>query len=276
MNASLTKSTHKNNFTFGLHPPEYSSPSSQEQKYGCKKNGSIVIIPWDVTSASKILYLQAFLNQSLCIQSISIICPRTSWTILAQPLLALPQSTVRLLSYCYYRRQRAKLDFHGFTHTEQKKQEARGGTVETQPTCMDVNQTGRVILATLFHVLWTFRTYFGILLLHFYVVRNLAGEERGNNSHFAVRLGWVLWFQVKPEQKEEIPRSCNPCTSDITANFYPNQSQNKTIQTWWKRMRAPSVQPVLGRRGSRRGTIPTPAALSLDPCVVRNCGCHLI
>lgn len=123
MNPDLAKSTHKNNFTFGLGPPEYSvSPSSQEQNYGCKKNGTIVIIPQDTTSAPKILYLQAFLNQSVCVFNLfPLICPRPSRTILAQLLLVLPQSTIRLLSYCCYGRQRAKLDFHGFTHAEQKK-----------------------------------------------------------------------------------------------------------------------------------------------------------
>lgn len=89
MNPNLTKSTHKNNFTFGLAPPEYpASPSSQEENYGCKKNDTIVINPWDITSASKILYLEAFLNLSLCIQSLSINLPK------AQLLLALLQSTI--------------------------------------------------------------------------------------------------------------------------------------------------------------------------------------
>lgn len=104
-------------------------------------------------------------------------------------------------------------------------------------------------------------------------VRNLAGEERDNVSHSAGRLGWVLWFQVKPEQKEESPKACTLCTSDVTANFYPNQSQNETIQ---KRMRTPPLQSMLGRRGWRRGAIPTPRALTLHPCVAMNCCCHLI
>lgn len=149
-----------------------------------------MINPWDITSASKILYLEAFLKSEfvypayihLFVQGSAVTC-----------FASIHHQVLRLLSYYYHRRQRAKLDSRGFT----EKNEAWVSIVGTQLTCMDVNKTSRVIFATLFHVLWIFRTYFGILLLHFHVGKK-PGRRRKRQQLSSCSETW-LGFVVPGE-----------------------------------------------------------------------------
>lgn len=50
--------------------------------------------------------------------------------------------------------------------------------------------------------------------------KHLAGEERGNDSHFTLRFGRVLSLQVKPVRKEGSPKSSSPWTSDILRTLH--------------------------------------------------------
>lgn len=108
--------------------------------------------------------------------------------------------------------------------------------------------------------------------------KHLAGEKRGNDSHFTLRFGRVLLLQVKPEWKgvpnQALQAPQTPSTLSMHQYFY--QPLNKTIQTWYYRMRSPLFQSVLAVGEWGRGVIPTPTALTPDSRVPTNSCCHLI
>lgn len=276
MNPNVTKSTHKNNFTFELDPPEHSaSPSSQEQKYRCKKNGTIAIIPWDINSASKILYLQAFLNQSLCIQSISINLPKPFLNHFGSAVICFASIHRQVAFLLLLQKTESKAGFPQLhTHWAEEK-EAWGSTVETQPNCMDVNQTSIVTLATLFHVLWTFRTYFGILLLHFHVGKK-PGRRRERKWLF------LLWDLVgfcgcrwNLNKRKRAPNHALHALQTSLLTFNITGLKTRLFRPGRRGWELPRFSLCLEEEGGEGGQYP-PTALTLDPCVATNCCCHLI
>lgn len=104
MNPKLTKSTHKNDFTQALCLPQQPGTEvcvQEEWHHSDNSSGTLPQLPKFGT------YRLSWIR--VCVFNLfPLICP----TILAQFLLALLQSTtIGLLSYCCYRRQRGKAAF---------------------------------------------------------------------------------------------------------------------------------------------------------------------